>query len=245
MTVKVYSPILPSVELFGAYAGVVSATTVNQTVSFTFTPTEGTVFVVPYGNTVSEVQLEEGSTATPYQLVGADVVTNGAFETDTGWTKGTGWTISSGKAICNGTDATEIVQPGVVGNQAYEFSYEVVSSVSGTLQAVFGDLTETIPSSVGSHTVILFSPQSGSLGFRSNSFNGALDNVSVVGLGPVQLPVKIYPSLRSAVTTSDTMKTGSAVFFNYYRDVSNLRGLTFTDGILSSVGTVNLVEAIT
>lgn len=62
------------------------------------------------------------------------------------------------------------------------------------------------------------------------------------------VPVSIYPSLRSAVTTSDAFLTsnsaGTAVSLRYYRDVSNLRGLTFTDGILSSTGTVNLVEAL-
>ena len=62
------------------------------------------------------------------------------------------------------------------------------------------------------------------------------------------VPVSIYPSLRSAVTTSHTLYTSNAgassVSLRYYRDVSNLRGLTFTDGILSSTGTVNLVEAL-
>jgi len=58
------------------------------------------------------------------------------------------------------------------------------------------------------------------------------------------VPVSIYPSLRSAVTTAHTMNTGASVSLRYYRDVSNLRGLTFTDGILSSTGTVNLVEAL-
>ena len=58
------------------------------------------------------------------------------------------------------------------------------------------------------------------------------------------VPVSIYPSLRSAVTTAHTMNTGVSVSLRYYRDVSNLRGLTFTDGILSSTGAVNLVEAL-
>jgi hypothetical protein len=56
--------------------------------------------------------------------------------------------------------------------------------------------------------------------------------------------VPIYPSLRSAVTTSHTFNTGESATFTYYRDVSNLRGLTFTDGLISSAGTINLVEAL-
>jgi len=68
-----------------------------------------------------------------------------------------------------------------------------------------------------------------------------------VAAGTVAVP--IYPKLRTAVTTSDTFLTSnsiaSSVTLKYYRDISNLRGLTFTDGILSSSGTVELVEAIT
>jgi len=68
-----------------------------------------------------------------------------------------------------------------------------------------------------------------------------------VAAGTVAVP--IYPQLRTAVTTSHTFltsnPTSSAVTLSYYRDVSNLRGLTFTDGILSSTGSINLVEAVT
>jgi hypothetical protein len=60
----------------------------------------------------------------------------------------------------------------------------------------------------------------------------------------VSTPVPIYPLLRSAVLITDTISTGSSVQLSYYRDVSNLRGLTFTDGLLSSAGTINLVEAL-
>lgn len=68
-----------------------------------------------------------------------------------------------------------------------------------------------------------------------------------VAAGTVAVP--IYPKLRTAVTTSHTFltsnPTASSVTLSYYRDVSNLRGLTFTDGVLSSTGAINLVEAIT
>jgi len=67
MTVLAYSPVLPSVELFGAYEGIASATAINETVSITFTPTEGTLFVVPYEiDTISQLQLEVGPTPSSY-----------------------------------------------------------------------------------------------------------------------------------------------------------------------------------
>ena len=62
------------------------------------------------------------------------------------------------------------------------------------------------------------------------------------------VPVSIYPNLRTAVTTLETLLTSNStesnVTLSYYSDVSNLRGLTFTDGILSSTGSISLVEAL-
>ena len=56
--------------------------------------------------------------------------------------------------------------------------------------------------------------------------------------------VSIYPSLRTAVTTSHTLKTGTSAVLSYYRNIDTTQGLSFTDGIISSVGTISLVEAI-
>jgi len=69
MAVRAYSPVLPSIELFGAYEGIASATGVNQTVSLTFTPTsEGNLVVVPYDgdDNISQMQLEVGPTPSSY-----------------------------------------------------------------------------------------------------------------------------------------------------------------------------------
>ena len=57
-------------------------------------------------------------------------------------------------------------------------------------------------------------------------------------------PVSIYPSLRTAVAITDTFKTGSSAILTYYRDIDSTQGLTFTDGLLSSAGSISLTEAI-
>ena len=57
-------------------------------------------------------------------------------------------------------------------------------------------------------------------------------------------PVSIYPSLRTAVAITDTFQTGTSAVLSYYRDIDTTQGLSFADGIISSVGTISLVEAI-
>ena len=53
-----------------------------------------------------------------------------------------------------------------------------------------------------------------------------------------------FPPLQTAVTTSHTMNVKSAALFSYYRNIDNMTGLTFTDGVLSSPGLISLTEAI-
>jgi len=67
-------------------------------------------------------------------------------------------------------------------------------------------------------------------------------DVDLYGTGNVQ--VNLYPNLREQVTTSATMKLGSDCLISYYRDIDNQTGITFTDGILSNTGTINLIEAV-
>ena len=58
------------------------------------------------------------------------------------------------------------------------------------------------------------------------------------------VPVSIYPALRKAVTTAHTFKTGASAVLTYYRSIDNAMGITFTDGLLSNAGSINLIEAV-
>ena len=56
--------------------------------------------------------------------------------------------------------------------------------------------------------------------------------------------LSIYPKLRTGVTNTTTVLTKENATFSYFRNIDNIGGITFSDGILSSPGTVDLIEAI-
>ena len=55
---------------------------------------------------------------------------------------------------------------------------------------------------------------------------------------------QIFPALVTQVNSGDTLQILDDCVFTYFRDINDLRGLTFSDGILSDLGTINLVEAL-
>lgn len=56
--------------------------------------------------------------------------------------------------------------------------------------------------------------------------------------------VNIYPSLRTSITTADLFRTNSECQLTYLRSIDQQTGITFTDGVLASVGTIDLIEAL-
>ena len=56
--------------------------------------------------------------------------------------------------------------------------------------------------------------------------------------------INIFPSLRTPVSSTDTLLTGDDVVLTYYKDVNNLQGITYRDGILANHGTIALIEAL-
>jgi hypothetical protein len=77
--------------------------------------------------------------------LGSELVTNGAFASDTSWTKGTGWTISGGFANHTGGSGaltpTSAITPTV--GKIYEISFDVVGTVgnNATLDISFGGVS--------------------------------------------------------------------------------------------------------
>jgi len=56
--------------------------------------------------------------------------------------------------------------------------------------------------------------------------------------------MSFFPKLQMALTTSHSLEMSSSVQLVYYRDISNLSGITFSDGVLSNAGTITVIEAL-
>lgn len=59
--------------------------------------------------------------------------------------------------------------------------------------------------------------------------------------------INIYPSLRASVPAATSVQyrdTVDSITFTAYRDIANINGILFTDGVLSEAGTINLIEAL-
>jgi len=62
--------------------------------------------------------------------------------------------------------------------------------------------------------------------------------------GTLDQTLNIYPKLLSSVSSSNTLQTGDNCVISYFKSIDNQMGITYTDGILSNIGTVNLIEAL-
>ncbi len=117
-----------------------------------------------------------------------DIITNGAFTTDTGWTKGTGWTIdaaNSNKADCDGTqeavsDLSQAPAPvTILAGISYILTFTTTRS-AGTVTAVLGGTVGAARSTAETFVETLIAGGDGTLVFRADAdFVGSIDTVSL------------------------------------------------------------------
>lgn len=115
-------------------------------------------------------------------------VTNGTFDTDTGWTKGTNWTISGGKANHGIGLSSELEQNvSVVATETYLLTFTVSDRTTGQLDAkVGGSSYGTAITANGTYTQTFTAINTGNLMLRGDaSFNGSVDDVSLKKVGSV------------------------------------------------------------
>jgi hypothetical protein len=54
----------------------------------------------------------------------------------------------------------------------------------------------------------------------------------------------IFPRLVKEVPANSTMNYGSDCVITYFKDITGLQGMSFADGILADMGSINLAEAL-
>jgi len=62
--------------------------------------------------------------------------------------------------------------------------------------------------------------------------------------GSTNRTMNIFPALTQTVPAQTAVYTSTNATFTFFRDIDNVKGITFTDGILSNQGTINLIEAV-
>jgi len=124
---------------------------------------------------------------------GADLITNGTFDTDSDWTKETGWTISGGVASHSSGANAMLYQTSILTvGKTYKITYDITSYTSGNINVYTGNWG-TNRSAVGSYTEYLVAKYTW-LKFNASSANdfvGSIDNVVCKELNG-------YPGLTAA-----------------------------------------------
>ena len=111
------------------------------------------------------------------------LMTNGNFDSDTGWSKGAGWTIGSGVATKTGTDNTSIYQAAVIDTVVgglYIVKFNITSTGAGSgIKISTNGVYSASYNTVGTHSYEYTSAGT-PLYFNGAGFDtGSIDNVSV------------------------------------------------------------------
>ncbi len=142
-------------------------------------------------------------------------VTNGAFATDTGWTKGTGWTIGAGVATATGAISTALSQTAaitIVASEAYVLTYTVTRSAGGIIPSI-GGTAGVERTAAGTYTEVISAGTSQTLAFTGNAFTGTLDNISITVANPKGYDIQ-NPSAYTISGTTLTFSTAPATGTN-------------------------------
>jgi hypothetical protein len=116
--------------------------------------------------------------------LGAELVSNGGFDTGTGWSLGTGWSISGGVAVAtasaSGQTVSQIATTLVVG-RAYRCSFTIVSCSAGSFAFRFTTAVGASYGTPGTYSyVFVYNGGTQTLAVRTlGTTTGSIDNISV------------------------------------------------------------------
>ena len=122
-------------------------------------------------------------------ITATEEITNGAFATDSDWTKGSGWSIGSGVATASSSSAALEQSISLDEGTWYLLDVDVTRS-SGSLNVTWNSVAVgSAISAAATIKQVFYAKQGGTaaLKFTGSSFSGTLDNVSVTPLLNMEL----------------------------------------------------------
>lgn len=121
------------------------------------------------------------------QQLGPELVTNGSFDSDTGWNKGTGWSIANGVATKTGASAGNLIQTiGSFIGKTYRITVDITATSAGRVYVYLGGYDSVAATISGSYvqTITVLNPISNTQLYIADSistgvFTGSVDNLSI------------------------------------------------------------------
>ena len=135
-----------------------------------------------------------------------ELITNGGFYTDSGWTKGTGWSIEDGKAVAVSGTASKLVQDISGLNGKYcKVSFTLSNyGGSGSVKVDFGtEISDAIHTN-GFHEVFGTYDINRFELYKNGGFEGSIDNVSVKEFTGQEVASSGCPSLLLESQSTNT-----------------------------------------
>ena len=117
-------------------------------------------------------------------VLGSELVANGTFATDSGWTKDAGWTITGGTAVAtSATNGTSVYQPSTAQtNKWYEVRFTISGFTGGAAYFTFYD-GGTSPDVTSNGTYVFKVLKTGVFAFHGLAARGtcsfSVDNISI------------------------------------------------------------------
>lgn len=172
-------------------------------------------------NSIPYFSNSNGVNYTVTDYLSDELITNGGFGVDTGWTKGSGWTISGGIASYDGVNTLQVLDQAtaidpVIG-VTYRISLDVISQGSGNNTIYYGgSIASDINLAVGSYSfeVIAVSVSSFSIFGRTGGVF-EIDNVSIVEVNPDDLVIPVTTSSTTMVKAKSVDDNATTVNFDF------------------------------
>lgn len=190
-----------------------------------------------------------------YTLSNVSFVTNGTFDTDTGWTKGAGWTIAGGVGVATGGIATAISQTSpqtMVNTQVYTVTYTVTRSAGSVAVSLGGGAAGAARAADGTYVEDITCGATQIVSFTGTGFTGTIDNVVIV-LKTIGTVIPKIGGTSGAVRSAagsyiETIVAGATqtIAFTGSNFSGSIDDVTITDpsvGLPASVGALTFLDS--